>query len=314
MNPPARNLAPALRRHLLHFATAALCLIVGLFLLTRLLGGDPVRASLGPTAPAELVAQRRAELHLDQPLPVQFALYVTALAKGDMGRSIATGEPVSATLAPRIANSAQLGSVALILVALAIPTGMAVGILVHGGRRAQLRRSFEVGTGLTTAIPEFLLAAGLISIFSVWLGLLPSAGRTDWRSFILPALAMGLGPAALLGRVVRTETHRVLDEAYMLTARSKYLPARLLYMRHAFPNLVAATLAISGLIASSLLGGAVLVENVFAWPGLGSSLVAAITVRDYPVVQGIGLLLGLGVLAINTSVDLCLALLHRRGG
>jgi peptide/nickel transport system permease protein len=287
-----------------------LCLAVGLFLLTRLLGGDPVRASLGPTAPAELVAQRRAELHLDQPVVKQLGLYLQDLAHLDLGRSIASGQPIGEKLTPRIANSVELGLAALPLVALGATLGVAAAALTRNGRRRMLERLFAGGTGFFTAVPEFLLAAALIYGFAITLRWFPTAGHTDWRSLILPALALGLGPAALLARVTHVETRRVLAERYILTARSKHLPPALLYGRHVLPNLLSAALGVGGMIAASLLGGAVLVENVFAWPGLGSGLVAAITVRDYPIVQAIGLLLGSLVMILNTLVDIALAALH----
>ena len=308
---PSQHIAPIVGARLARLAIALACLVVGLFALTRLLGGDPVRAGLGPSAPAELVAQRRADLALDKPLPLQFARYVIGLTHGDLGRSIATGEPVAAALAPRIANTLALGGAASLLVLLGAPLGMVVAIATRDGRHRHLRASFLRGTGVVTAIPEFLLAAALISLFAVWLRLLPAAGHSDWRSFVLPMLALGTAPAALLARIAHGETDRVLREPYMLTARSKHLPTALLYRRHLLPNVMGATLTVGGMIVSGLLSGAVLIETVFAWPGLGASLVAAVTVRDYPVVQGIGLLLGLGVLLANAAIDLALALLYR---
>jgi len=290
------------------------CLAVGLFILTRMLGGDPVRASLGPTAPAELVAQRRAELNLDKPVLQQLGLYVEGLGHFDLGRSIASGQPISEKLSPRIANSVELGVAALPIVLLGAVLGMAAAALTHGGRRGLLDRVFAHVTGVFTAVPEFLLAAALIYVFAILLHVLPAAGHADWRSVILPALALGTGPAALLARVTHVETRRVLGERYIVTARSKQLPPAILYGRHVLPNLLSATLGVGGMIVASLLGGAVLVESVFAWPGLGSALVAAITVRDYPIVQAIGLLLGLVVLTLNAIVDVALAALYAADG
>ena len=290
------------------------CLAIGLFFLTRLLGGDPVRASLGPVAPPELVAQRRTALHLNEPVLTQLRLYVVDLGHFDLGRSIASGQPITAKLAPRIANSMELGLAALPLVILGAALGVAAAALTEEGRRRFLDRVFARVTGVFTAVPEFLLAAALIYVFAIVLRWLPAAGHTDWRSLILPALALGLGPAALLARITHVETRRVLAERYILTARSKRLPATILYGRHVLPNLLSATLGVGGMIVASLLGGAVLVETVFAWPGLGSALVAAITVRDYPLVQAIGLLLGSIVLVLNTLVDVALAALHTSEG
>jgi peptide/nickel transport system permease protein len=295
-------------------AISLACLAIGLFFLIRLLGGDPVRASLGPTAPPELVAQRRAALHLDEPVLTQLRLYVVDLGHLDLGRSIASGQPISEKLAPRIANSMELGLAALPLVILGAALGVAAAAVTREGRRRFLDRIFARATGVFTAVPEFLLAALLIYVFAIVLRWLPAAGHTDWRSLILPALALGLGPAALLARITHVETRRVLAERYILTARSKRLPAIILYGRHVLPNLLSAALGVGGMIVASLLGGAVLVETVFAWPGLGNALVAAITVRDYPIVQAIGLLLGSIVLVLNTLVDVALAALHTSEG
>jgi peptide/nickel transport system permease protein len=141
---------------------------------------------------------------------------------------------------------------------------------------------------------------------------LPVAGRGGADSYVLPVLALALGPAALLARIVRVETHRVLDENFIQTARAKRLPPMRIYVRHVLPNALAATLTVAGLVLASLIAGTVLVENIFAWPGLGTSLVQSIVAKDYPMVQGLALVFGSSVLIINTAVDLMLALFDPR--
>jgi ABC-type dipeptide/oligopeptide/nickel transport system permease component len=296
-------------RRILRLITAAAILILALFLMAHVLGGDPVRAALGPTAPPEIVEARRQALHLNDPLPVQFARYLRQLSRCDLGVSITSGDAVSTLLAPRIANTLTLALAALGVVLLAVPAGAAVSILTGRGRRRWLSRVYGVGTAGFASAPEFLVAAALIFVFAVALRWVPVAGRSGWASYILPALALGLTPAAILARVAKVETDKVMAQPYITTALSKRLPLRHIYWRHVLPNTLVPILTILGTIASGLLGGAVLVENVFAWPGLGTELVAAIIVRDYPVIQAVGLLIGLGVLLVNTGVDVVVAML-----
>jgi peptide/nickel transport system permease protein len=153
---------------------------------------------------------------------------------------------------------------------------------------------------------------GLVYVFGVTLGWAPVAGRSGPGSYVLPVAALAVGPAAALARIVRVETLAVLQADYIRTARAKRLPARLVYFRHALPNALTATVTIGGLLLSSLIAGTVLVENVFAWPGLGSTIVQSILAKDYPVVQGVVLVYGLGVLLVNLAVDVALALLDPR--
>jgi peptide/nickel transport system permease protein len=161
-------------------------------------------------------------------------------------------------------------------------------------------------------VPEFLTATFLAYLFAVRLGWLPVAGADSWNNYLLPALAIAIGPVAALARLTRVETVRVLSREYMVTARSKRLPPRLLYMRHALPNLLTAALTIGGMIFAALLGGTVIVENIFAWPGLGTAALNAILAKDYPTIQAILLLLGTIVLVVNTAVDGLLALVDPR--
>ncbi len=149
-------------------------------------------------------------------------------------------------------------------------------------------------------------------VFAVSLGWAPVAGRGTPGSYVLPVVSLAVGPAAVLARIVRVETLGVLQADYMRTARAKRLPDRLLYLRHALPNALTATVTLAGLLLSGMVAGTVLVENVFAWPGLGSTIVQSILAKDYPVVQGVVLVYGLGVLLVNLAVDVALALLDPR--
>jgi peptide/nickel transport system permease protein len=197
-------------------------------------------------------------------------------------------------------------------VLVSIPLGVAVAVATRGGRRRFTELAFTSTTVVLAAIPEFLLAVGLVYVFGVRLGWLPVAGRVGPAAFVLPVLSLAIGPAAVLVRIVRVEMLAVLRADYVRTARAKRLPARLVYLRHALPNAVTATLTLGGLLLSALVAGTVLVENVFAWPGLGSSIVGSILAKDYPLVQGIVLVYGLGVLLVNLAVDIALAVLDPR--
>jgi peptide/nickel transport system permease protein len=162
------------------------------------------------------------------------------------------------------------------------------------------------------ALPEYLAGTFLAFVFAVWLRLLPVAGDAGWSSLVLPALAIALRPSAVLARIVRVETLNVLAQDYMRTARSKRLPVRLIYLRHTLPNVTTAALSIGGLLFAGLIGGAVVVENVFARPGLGTALVSAVMNRDYPVIQGLILMIGVAVAFVNLMVDVLQGILDPR--
>ncbi len=288
-------------------------LALGAFALIHLVPGDPVRASLGLTAPPELVEARRAMLGLDRPLPQQLWSYLTGMAHGNLGQSMSSGLPVTQIIADRFPNTAGLAALAFVLVmVLALPLGMALGVATRDGRRRGLELAFIAASNALVAIPNFLLAVAGVTLFAVILKVLPVAGRGGPSSFVLPVLALAAGPAASIALIVRVETLRVLRQDYMRTARAKRLPARLLYLRHALPNLMTSALTLGGLLLGGLVAGTVLVENVFAWPGLGTTIVGSINEKDYPLVQGVVLVLGATVLVVNLLVDLTIAVLDPR--
>jgi ABC-type dipeptide/oligopeptide/nickel transport system permease component len=272
--------------------------ITAAFGMIHLIPGDPVRAALGPTAPAELVAARRAALGLNDPLWLQYLHYWKNLFAGEFGTSTLSGLPVAQVIGDRLPATGELALAAFaVAITISVPLGLVMGVIT---------------SAVVAALPEFLIAVGLVYVFAVTLGWAPVAGRSGPDSYILPVLALSLGPAALLARIVRVETLTVLQADYIRTARAKRLPNRLIYLRHALPNALTATITIGGLLLGGLIAGTVLVENVFAWPGLGSTIVSSILAKDYPVVQGIVLVYGVGVLLINLAVDTALALLDPR--
>jgi peptide/nickel transport system permease protein len=288
-------------------------LVTASFLMIHLIPGDPVRASLGPTAPAALVAARRESLGLNDPLWLQYLHYLQGVVTGDLGTSLTSQLPVSQIVGQRLPATVQLAVLAFVVaLALAVPIGVLMGVLTRGGRRRGGELAFSSTSVVLGAIPEFLLGVGLVYVFGVQLGWFPVAGRDGASSYVLPVLSLAVGPAAALARIMRVEMLTVLQADYVRTARAKRLPAPRIYLRHALPNALTATITLGGLLLSALVAGTVLVENVFAWPGLGSTIVQSILGKDYPVVQGIVLVYGAGVLIVNLAVDVTLALLDPR--
>lgn len=283
------------------------------FLLIQFIPGDPVRLALGPTAPASMVAQQRAALGLTKPLVVQYLDYWHNVLTGHLGTSIVSGQPVEQIIATSLPETAELVGVALVFTMIfSVSIGMLAGALTARGRRPRAALAFTSATSILNTIPEYLLGVGLVFVFAVSLKLLPVAGDSGWQSLVLPALAISIAPTAGLARIVRVQTDVVLSQEYMRVARAKRLPTRLIYLRHALPNLLTAALTIGGLLLGTLVASSIVVENVFARPGLGTAIVQAITQHDYPVIQGILLVLGAAVLVLNLLVDLLLSALDPR--
>ena len=288
-------------------------LLTAAFLMIHLIPGDPIRAALGPTAPASLVEARRTALGLNDPLLAQYGHYLSGVFTGDFGSSITSQLPVAQVIAQRLPATIQLAVLAFaVAMLIAIPVGALMGVLTRGGRARGAELGFAGVSVVLGSIPEFLLGVGLVYVFGVNLNWLPVAQRTGPDSYVLPVLALAIGPAAALARIMRVEMLAVLRADYVRTARAKRLPAATVYLRHALPNALTAAITLGGLLLSALVAGTVLVENVFAWPGLGSTIVSSILAKDYPVVQGIVLVYGLGVLLVNLGVDIVLALLDPR--
>jgi peptide/nickel transport system permease protein len=294
--------------------TVSLAVLITLaFTMIHLIPGDPVRTALGAKAPQSLVAQRRHDLWLDRSLWDQYVHYLHGLVTGDLGTSITSNLPVSDIISARLPSTAELAGLAfLVIMVLSVPIGMVAAVLTRDGRRRGTDLGFTTVTGLLATVPEFLLGVGLVVLFGVTLRWFPVGGKGGPESYVLPVAALSLGSIAALARIVRAETLNVLGQEYVRTAMSKELPARLLYLRHVLPNMLTATLTLGGLLLAGLIGGTVLVENVFAWPGLGTIVVSSVGNQDYPVAQAIVLMLGATVLVINALVDLVLGFLDPR--
>jgi ABC-type dipeptide/oligopeptide/nickel transport system permease component len=293
----------------------SLLVLVGVSALTfgmlHLVPGDPVTAILGRQAvSAERIAALRAQLGLDQPLLVQYAAYVGGALHGDFGRSIRSERPVLAMIAEALPSTLQLASAALLFAVLA---GFGLGLLaaVRRGRWPDLLVTTVAVSGIS--IPSFWLGMLLILVFSVWLGWLPSvASQGDWRGLILPALTLAVAEAAVIARVVRSSVVEALNQEYMRTAVAKGLPPLRRLLRHALPNALIPVVTVVGLQAGFLLAGSVVVETVFARPGLGRLAISAVSNRDFPVVQGVVLVTAAAYVLINTFTDLLYAALDPR--
>jgi len=291
-------------RFLLSRLVSTLVVVLGVvtlvFLLIHLVPGDPIEVMLGESAqPTDRAALRQA-LGLDQPLLQQWLHYVGQLLQGDLGMSLHSREPISALLAARIPATVQLALASLLVaVSVALPLG-SLAALHKDSAWDHAAMSFAL---IGVSVPHFWMGPLLILFFSLWLGWLPVSGHEEPLSLVLPALTLGTALAAILARMVRATLLDVLSEDYIRTARAKGLSAQAVVLHHALRNAALPLITILGLQLGTLLGGAVITEIIFAWPGLGYTLVESIQRRDYPVVQACMLLISLTYVLVNAATD-----------
>ncbi|BCW45094.1 ABC transporter permease [Arthrobacter sp. StoSoilB5] len=295
-----------------------LALVVVSFMIVQLIPGDPAFAIAGANADLADVERVRRELGLDLPLGQQFLTYVGQVLSGDLGTSFIYRQPVATVIMSRLPFTATIAVAGIITVLLiSIPLGMVVGLLTRAGRRGWLDTAFGVITGFLDSIPGYVVATLLVIFFALGIGffpMLPPAYSTRMvaESFVLPVAALVIGPICTVSRVVRRETAVVLENDYMRTARGWRIPASKQYVKWALPNLLTTTLTLSGLIFSGMIGGAIVIESVFALPGLGTGIIKAILDRDYPVIQGMVIVIGMIAATINLLVDVVLGLIDSR--
>ena len=283
------------------------------FLIIPLIPGDPAVVAAGNGATLEQVENIRSQLGLDLPLITQFINYFVGVLHFDLGTSFISGEQVSTIIFNRFPYTAAIALLAIVLVLLfSVPLGMLVAVLTRGGRRNWLNNTFNFVTSLFYSLPQYVLATLLVLVFAVVLGWLPAAGAASFDSIVLPTAALTIGPICVIARIVRREASIVLDKDYIRTARGWRLSPFRTQFRYVLPNLVTTTLTLSGLILAAQLGGAVIIETVFGWPGLGQGIVNAILQRDYPTIRGIILVLGLLATFIIVLVDVILAAIDPR--
>ncbi|MES9946971.1 MAG: nickel ABC transporter permease [Candidatus Thiodiazotropha sp.] len=282
------------------------CLV---FMLIHLVPGDPVDVMLGESAIAADREALRTSLGLDRPLAVQLSNYLQGVAVLDLGNSLHARQPVSALLASRIPATLELALAALVVtLVIALPLGILAAVN-RGGMGDWGAMGFSM---LGLSIPNFWLGPMLILCFSLWLGWTPVSGRDGLSSLILPALTLGTAFAAILARMVRSSLLEVLGEDFIRTARAKGLDETRVIWRHAMGNAWLPVITLLGLQLGALLGGAVVTEVVFDWPGIGSLMIESIQKRDYPVVQGCVLFISLAYVLVNTLTDILYGLVDPR--
>jgi peptide/nickel transport system permease protein len=298
-------------------ALALVLISVLSFALVRILPGDPVINMLGEGGDPAVIARVRADLGLDQPAPVYYFVWLGRVVRGDFGRSIQSNQPVAELLRDRLLPTVQLSIMSSVI---ALMIALPLGILAAVRRGSSLDRLASGFAMAGLAMPSFCLGILLILFFSLTLGWLPPSG---WRNpfeepaqsiryMVLPALTLGLVYAAMMLRQVRASVIAALGHDYVRTARAKGLSEPPLVMRHAVRNALIPVITISGLMIGNLLGGTVITETIFAIPGIGRTGVDAIFSRDYPIVQGVMLMIALIVLVMSLLVDVIYAVVDPR--
>ncbi len=328
-------------RYLLRRLALTIPILLGVSLLVFFMlhsaGGDPAQVILGARADPESIAELREDLGLDRPLLVQYAAFLSGAVRGDFGRSYRSNTPVVAEIAARFPATIELAVTAMTIAVLA---GVILGTVAAVRRHSPLDYASSAGVLLGVSIPTFWLGLILIIVFGLWLRWLPISGRVDsrigadpsvpflaltsllrgnWvvahdalRHLILPALTLAAWPAAIVARMTRASLIESLGQDYARTARGKGLPERAIVAGHAARNALLPVLTVVGLEFGTLLGGAVVTETIFSWPGLGQLTVAALGARDYQVVQGVVVLLASIFVLLNLLVDVLYAVLDPR--
>lgn len=275
------------------------------FVLANLAPGDPARLALqrelGRQPTAEETAAARDQMGLNDAAPIRYLNWLGDAVTGDLGLSYRTGQPVLESLASRFPTTLQIAGAGLLLaIAIAIP----LGILAAVYRQGAIDHLSRVVALLGASMPSYWVAYLLILLLSVRLGWLPVAGSQTWQHAIMPAITLGIGGSASLMRLTRSEMLETLNQDYIRTARAKGLHSRALMLRHALRNTMIPISTVLGMRFAGMLGGAVIVETIFSWPGIGKLVVDAIFDRDYPMIQGFVIFMGTAFLLINLIVDL----------
>jgi glutathione transport system permease protein len=287
--------------------TLPVLLVVSLFVFgfVHMLPGDPARLVAGPDAQAQDIEAVRIDMGLDGPLWSQYGRWLGNTVQGRLGRSIKTKQPVSDVIGERFMPTLWLTVVSMAWATLA---GIGIGVL-SGVRRGRL----EDQAGMVLAIsgvsfPGFWLGLLMIDLFSVRLGWLPTGGYGTWQHFVMPSFVLGIGVAAVMARFTRSAFVEVMAEDYVRTARMKGAPERSVVWKHTLRNALIPVITLTGLQFGFLLGGSIVIETVYSWPGLGRLLVDSVSFRDYPVIQAEIMLFSTEFVLINLGVDMLYAL------
>jgi glutathione transport system permease protein len=294
-------------KRLLGTIPVILMVTLAVFAFVHMLPGDPARLVAGPEATASDVAAVRASLGLDQPLPHQFLTYITNTVQGDFGVSLKTRRPVVEEIGMRLMPTVWLTIIAMIW---SVTLGLLIGVVsaVKRGKWPDYCGMILAVSGIS--FPPFWLGLLLINLFSVRLGWLPTGGYGTWQHFLMPSFTLGLGVAAVMARFTRSAFIEIAREDYVRTARAKGVPERSVIWHHSLRNALIPIITMVGLQFGFLLGGSIVIESVFAWPGVGRLLVDSVSYRDYPVIQALVLMFSLQFIFINLLVDILYVLVN----
>ncbi|CAN7264626.1 ABC transporter permease [Phyllobacterium sp. LjRoot231] len=280
-----------------------------IFIAIRILPGDPARMMAGPEATQAAVDDMRVRLGLDRSVIEQYGHFAIAASKGDLGVSIRSKLPVVAEIMQRLPYTIALAVTSYLLaILIGVPAGMAGAIFRHGWPDQLVMLLAIAGA----SIANFWLALMAMNTFSVSLGWLPLLGATSWKSYVLPSITLAVLPMAVIARMTRSSMIEVLSQDYIRTARAKGVHASSIYWSHALRNALIPIVTIIGLNFGSLIGGAVVTESVFNWPGIGRLLVDSVRYRDYPVIQGVTLVAVTGVVVMNFLAEMTIAVMNPR--
>ena len=281
---------------------------IATFLMVHVMPGDPARNVLGPHASAQAVASLRHQLGLDRPVLQQYWHYTWNALHLHFGTSFYSHLPVFGELNARIGPEVELiGLAVLTILVVGVGVGIWSAVATRESRHPRAESAFLLLTGIGGSIPGYVLATVLALVFAVTLKVFPVAGSSTASSVVLPALSIALPQAALFARIVRVETLNSLAQNYVRSARSKRLSSRALYLRYILPNVLTAALTLSGAIFAQSIGSAIIVENIFAWNGLGLLLTQSVLHLDYPMVQAAALFLAVVVVLVNTVIDVAVS-------
>ncbi|MEV7004996.1 ABC transporter permease [Streptosporangium sp. NPDC051022] len=293
-------------RRLLSAVPAVVLIVSALFFIVRVLPGDPARAMAGPDASAEQLENIRRLLGTDRPLLEQYVRFLFDLLRGSLGNSAVSGAPVWSEIDSRLPYTLVIAVTAIVI---AIAAGVLLGVLAAVRRGTWLDAAISALAVLGLSLPAYWLGTLMILVFAVWMGLLPSGGTNSPSSIILPSVVLATFPLGVIVRITRSSLLGVLGQDYMRTARAKGVPPYAAITGHALRNALLPIVTMIGMLFASMLGGSVITETVFSWPGIGRLLVDSILSRDYPVIVGVVFVFSLIVLLINLVTDLLYGLI-----
>jgi glutathione transport system permease protein len=286
-----------------------LLVVTVVFFAFKLIPGDPARIIAGDEAPIERVEFIREQLGLDRPVLVQYGAYLTNLLRGDLGVSFSSRRTVAVEIGSRFWNTVSLSLAAITLATL---VGIALGVLSALFRGKVVDHAVTIVALLGISVPVFWLGLLMMQLFSVELGLLPAAGYGTWRHFVMPTITLSVFSIAFITRMTRSSLLETVQQDYVRTARAKGVRERFVLLLHSLRNALLPVTIVVGLRFGYMMGGAVITEEVFAWPGMGRLLILSVAQRDIPVVQGLLLVFATSFVLVNLMVDVLYAFLDPR--